>query len=285
MNIHTGLYHFRVSSQIEAVQRAANLIYGDAPASDSPLDFDVRLVFDSFIRRFIKPQVSFYSDQHSPFKPLPVSQAPAVLEWGMNWCIAAHEYSRLLIHSAVLVKNGKAIVFPALPGSGKSTLTAYLGLSGWHTYSDEMAIIDVKSCEVMPVFRPVCLKNNSIDLVKQWHPNAVVTPVCRDTQKGDVAHVKVLNWTEYQQLESVPIVAIVFPKYTANQPLKIYQLSMLDGFTAFSRNAFNYNVLGVDGFDAVSRIVRNCQHFEIYYDNVAEVDDFLTQDIIGGSHG
>lgn len=283
IDVNIGQYHFSVESKIEAVNNAIDIIYGDVPALDFPYDFKVRLVFESLVRRFIKPQISFYSDQHSPFKPLPVSQAPALLEWGMNWCVAAHEYSKLIIHSAVLVKNGKAILFPALPGSGKSTLTAYLGLSSWSTYSDEMAIIDPMTLEVSPLYRPVCLKNDSISLVKKWHPKAIFTPVCKDTQKGDVAHVKVMDWQNYTQLSPVPIVAVVFPKYDAQSDLTIFQLSDLEAFNVLSKNAFNYNVLGRDGFNTVDNIIRRTKNFEIRFNDVREVDAFLTEDVLGTS--
>jgi HprK-related kinase A len=282
-NINTGLYHFELLSDVATVNNAVEIIYGDVPESDQPVDFRVRLTFESLVRRFIKPQISFYSDQHSPFKPLPVSQAAALLEWGMNFCIVGNEYSKLLVHAAVLVKNGKAIVFPALPGSGKSTLTAFLGLSGWSTYSDEMAIINPDSGLVSPLYRPVCLKNDSISLVKQWHPSAPFTAISKDTQKGDVAHVKVLNWDQYIQLQPVPIVAIVFPKYQRDTELTIYQLNDTQAFNFLSKNSFNYNVLGRTGFDAVDNIVRNCKNFEINYNDLNEVDAFLTEDIIENS--
>ncbi|GAA0857945.1 HprK-related kinase A [Aliiglaciecola litoralis] len=278
--IDTGLYRFEFVSQVEKVNTAVELIYGDVPQTDKPVDFRIALKYDSLLRRVIKPQISFYADQHSPFKPLPSSQAAALLEWGMNWCIAAHDFTNLIIHAAVLVKNGKAIVLPAMPGSGKSTLTASLGLAGWHTYSDEMAIIDIHTGHVSALYRPVCLKNNSIDLIKKWYPQAVFTATNKDTQKGDVAHVKVLDWQDYQQLQPVPIVAIVFPKYQADTPLTIYQLDDLYAFNVLSKNAFNYNVLGRTGFETVDTIIRATQHFEIAYNDVKDVSDFLTEDII-----
>ncbi|MDO6694003.1 HprK-related kinase A [Aliiglaciecola sp. 3_MG-2023] len=279
--IDTGLYRFSLKSDVKHVSTVAKSLYSDSWDLDGPVDFSIRLVYESLLRRFIKPQISFYSDQHSPFKPLPISQAAAVLEWGMNWCIAAHEFERLLIHSAVLVKNGKAIIFPALPGSGKSTLTAHLGLSDWDIYSDEMAIIDTSTSMVNPLFRPVCLKNNSIDLIKAWHPEAYFSPICKDTQKGDVAHVKVLTWEQYQKFDKAQIVAVVFPKYVPESELKIYQLTQLDAFNTLSKNAFNYNVLGADGFDAVARVIKSCRLFEIEYSDLNEVNDFLSEDVIG----
>jgi HprK-related kinase A len=279
MRINCGQYQFDLETTDKNVQQAVQLVYGDAVESAEVADFKLRLTPGSMLRRLIKPQVSFYCDQHSPFKPLPLSQAYAVLEWGMNWCIAAHEYCHFLVHAAVLVKNGRAILFPALPGSGKSTLSAYLGLAGWTVYSDEMAMIDPQSLQVKPLFRPVCIKNNSIALVKGWHPDCVMTPVCRDTQKGDVAHVKVLNWQHYLELTPVPICAVVFPKYVAGSTLTIYQLTQLDAFAQLSRNAFNYNVLGAKGFELVNRLVRQAALFQVEYSDVTELDVFLTQEL------
>jgi HprK-related kinase A len=280
MRINCGQYQFDLATADKAVKQAVQLVYGDATVTDEVADFTLRLTPGSMLRRLIKPQISFYCDQHAPFKPLPVSQAYAVLEWGMNWCIAAHEYGRFLVHAAVLVKNDRAILLPAFPGSGKSTLSAYLGLSGWTVYSDEMAIIDPVTLQVQPLFRPVCLKNNSIALVQGWQPDCVMTPICRDTQKGDVAHVKVLSWQRYSQLTPVPVCAVVFPKYIAQSALTIYQLTQLDAFAQLSRNAFNYNVLGAQGFDLVNRIVRQAALFQVEYSDVAELDAFLTEELL-----
>jgi len=277
MQINCGQYRFDLTTTDNAVMRSVQLVYGDALLADAPADFAIGLDPGLWLRRWLKPQVNFRCDQHSPFKPLPLSQAYAVLEWGMNWCIAAHEYSRFLLHAAVLVKNNTAIICPALPGSGKSTLSAYLGLSGWSVYSDEMAVIDINSRQVLPLFRPVCLKNNSIDLLRSWHSDAVITPVCRDTQKGDVAHVKVLSWEHYQQLIPVPISAVVFPKYKQDAELVIYQLDQLDAFGQLSRNAFNYNVLGETAFDIVAALVSNAGLYQVEYSELTELALFFDE--------
>ncbi|MCF4010256.1 HprK-related kinase A [Rheinheimera sp. UJ63] len=277
MLINCGQYSFDLATSLPLIQKSANLIYGDAPVSGVISDFNLSLNASSLLRRFVKPQVSFLCDQHSPFKPLPLNQGYALLEWGMNWCIAAHEYTRFLIHSAVLVKNDKAILCPASPGSGKSTLSAYLGLSGWYVYSDEMAIIDMDEQRVLPMFRPVCLKNESISLLQSWHPSATVTPVCRDTQKGDVAHVKVLSWSQYQQLRPAPIAGLVFPRYKVGSDLKIYQLDQLDSFNQLSHNAFNYNVLGKSAFKAAAQIVGNAKSFEVEYSKLTDLALFFDE--------
>lgn len=277
MLINCGLYSFFLSTKISSVIHNVSLIYGDASTENSVADFHLSLTSESLFRRFIKRQVNFRCDQHSPFKPLPITQAYALLEWGMNWCVAAHDFSHFLLHSAVLVKNNQAILCPAAPGSGKSTLSAYLGLSDWFVYSDEMAIIDIETQKVKPIYRPVCLKNDSIALMKNWHPDAVITPVCRDTQKGDVAHVKVLSWHQYQQLSPVPIAALVFPKFIAGSDLKIYKLNQLDAFSELSRNAFNYNVLGETAFNIAADIVDSVGIYQVEYSDLVELATFFEE--------
>ena len=262
MLLDVGEYLFRIDSAPSVVKNNLQLMYGDA-ISDcnlTPADYTISLKNDSLLRKFLKPQVTFYLGSNSPFKPLPASQSYPVMEWGMNWCIAATDFNRLIVHAAVLVKNNKAIVFPATPGSGKSTLSAYFALSGWKLYSDEMAIIDLETLKVMPLFRPVCLKNESIFLVKEWFPQSIFTGTAKDTQKGDVAHLKINNFAEYKTFSPVDVVAIVFPKFQKNTETTPYKISKIAGFEKLAANSFNYNVLGDAGFKAGPKTSRRPKH-------------------------
>jgi HprK-related kinase A len=283
MYLNTGPYLFRVDSAPTIVQSNLALMYDDAFSleSENPADYIVSLKHDSLLRKIIKPQVTFYLGDNSPFKPLPASQSYPVMEWGMNWCIAATDFNHLIVHSAVLVKDGKAIIFPATPGSGKSTLSAYFSLSGWQLYSDEMAVIDISTLKVKPLFRPVCLKNQSISLVKSWFPQAVITAIAKDTKKGDVAHLKVQNFSEYQQKCAVDIIAVVFPKYDESVETIPYLLEKSAGFKKLAINCFNYNILGKTGFECIQRIIENTQQVDLNYQSLADVEELLKDEFIG----
>ncbi len=215
------------------------------------------------VRRFIKPIVQFESNFRVPFKPLPASQSYALLEWGLNWCLATGHFNHLLLHAAVLVKEGQAVLFPAMPGSGKSTLTAWLGLNGWSVYSDEMAVIDLHTGTVQPMYRPICLKNQSIDLIQKWSPDAVLTPVCHDTAKGSVAHLKAHNWQDFSTFSPA-----------------LYSVDKLQTFENFYTNAFNYHVLGQASFDILTRVVNQIQGFEVHYASLDFMSDFLTDELL-----
>lgn len=275
--INSGQFLFHLQSCPAFVLKPLRAMYGDQleDKPTGPADFRVSLLSDSMVRRFLRSQITFYSDQQAPFKPVPRSQAFPILEWGMNWCIAALDYTRLIVHAAVLEKDGRAVIFPAAPGSGKSTLSAYMAFNGWNLFSDEMAIIDFTNGRVSPLYRPLCLKNESIALVREWFPDAVMTDIARDTQKGDVAHVKALGWQRFQSLQSASVAAIVFPRYRSNSRLVVQGLEQLQAFRQFCSHAFNYNIVGRAGFEVISTLMNQTRQYSITYSDLADVREFL----------
>jgi len=282
--LYLSPFCFEVITDIPLVRENIKKIYAHALNSKADIaDYQVRSIQSSGIRRLVKPQARFFVDQQEPFQPLQLQQAYAMLEWGMNWCIASHEMQYVIIHSAVLAKDDKAILFPAPPGSGKSTLTAYLAFNGWRLLSDEMALIIPGTRTVQPFVRPICLKNRSIELAKSWFPDAVFSSVARDTHKGDVIHLSPPAASWQGATQTAEIVGIVFPRYEPNTELDIYALNQTQSFMQLATNAFNYGVIGTDGFNTLTAIIEQVPGFEICYNDVAAVDDFLQQEILSSA--
>jgi HprK-related kinase A len=279
LGIDIGIASFRVQSKLTDVRKIFYELYSDYSIIDStqPTDFQVCIAEPASLRRWYKPQINFSLDNYSPFLPLPRSQAYPLLEWGMNWCMAAHKHNYLLIHGAILEKNGEAIIFPAPPGSGKSTLCAYLANTGWRLLSDEMTVINIQTGLAHPFVRPICLKNNSIDLVKSWFPNVVVSNIARDTAKGDVAHVKPPEQSVRDIRNTTKVRAIVLPHFTPDKQLDVYALNKCESYQALSSNAFNEGILGVDGFNTMTRLIEQTDTVEIYYNDLEAVSEFLDE--------
>lgn len=283
LKIALSPFNFELMTDIPAVVENLQRIY---PATlfkqQANPDYHMCIGQSSGLRKFIKPQARFFVDQHEPFQPLQLQQAYAMLEWGMNWCIASHEMQYVIIHAAVLAKDDKAILFPAPPGSGKSTLTAYLAFNGWRLLSDEMALIVPYTNKVQPFVRPICLKNRSISLAKSWFPDAVFSSTAPDTHKGNVVHLSPPDSSWQAANQQAQIVAVVFPQYSEHVELDIYALNQTQAFMQLAKNAFNFGVIGEDGFKTLTAIMDQVPAFEVQYNALPAVAAFLEQEVLTG---
>jgi len=142
---------------------------------------------------------------------------------------------------------------PAPPGSGKSTLCAALICRGWRLLSDELCLIRLCDGAIIPLPRPVSLKNKSIDVIQSFQPSAIFSPRVFDTIKGTVAHMKATG----NSVEISHIAAkagwIIFPKYQQNTVTSLLPLSKARTFMRVAENSFNYSLLGHQGFQVLKK--------------------------------
>jgi hypothetical protein len=265
LQLATGPFTFRIASPLPDIARSLAKLYGEFQLSENPFaDFHVRIDSLKGPRRFYHPQAQFWVDDTPPFKPLPKDQAFAMLEWGMNWCIASHAHYYLMLHAAVLERNGHALIMPGDPGAGKSTLTAALMLDGWRLLSDEIALIDRDDGLLYGLARPVSLKNASIDIIRAHSAEAVLGDAARDTHKGTVAHLRPSSLS----LENIAVPAhprwVVFPRWKAGVAAHLTPHSKAAAFLHLASHAFNYSLLGALGFQRVAALMdaSDCWDFE-----------------------
>ncbi len=234
------------------------------------IDFHVRIAQPNLFRQLYKPQVQYYVDGKAPFKPLPLSQSFAFFEWGLNWVVASHIYHYLIIHAAVLERNGSVLVLCGEPGAGKSTLCAALSTRGWRLFSDEMAIIDLQTNQIIPFVRPISLKNKAIDIISKFAPDAVIGESFLDTAKGTVAHMKPPKDSVLQAKTTATGKWIVFPKYISGAETSLQALSKGETVIKLAGNSFNYNVQGGRGFESLCQLVEGSDCYRFEYSNLDE---------------
>jgi HprK-related kinase A len=276
MGLVTGPFRFHITSRQKRVVEGLHSLYADFELGDFDYaDFHVRLAHPRGIRRWLRPQIFFWLDDFSPFKPLPADHDFAQLEWGMNWCIAGHAHHYLMLHAAVLEKNGQAVILPGDPGAGKSTLTALLALSGWRLLSDEIALIDRDDGLVVPLARPVSLKNASIEVVRAFAPHAVIGAAARDTHKGTVAHLKPPGDSVARMHEKAEPRHIVFPRWRADAAAASSPHAKADAFIHAASHAFNYSLLGELGFKLTDQLLDRCDCRDFEYSRLSDALAFF----------
>jgi HprK-related kinase A len=254
-------------------------LHADYPIADPDAiaDFHVRLRPAPGLRRWLRPQVRFYADQSMPFQPLPANMALPALEWGINWCIATRANRFLMLHSAVLERQGRAMVFPAWPGHGKTTLSAGLMLRGWRLLSDEFGLLRPLTRTLVPLPRLLPLKNASIELIRGFSEEAVLGPTFPKTRKGDVAHLKPTRESVERDKETAEASLIVFPRWQKDAKLRLESMKKSQAFLMLATNAFNYEVLGESAFRSVERLIRECPCYSFVYSDLDEAVTALSQ--------
>jgi HprK-related kinase A len=272
LRLRTGEFVTCIRSAIPRVADGIALLYGEYPLADDAgfTDFYVNLNRSSGLRHWWRPQVLFDYDGAEPFTPLPLNQAFPMLEWGMNWCVTSRVHSCLVIHAALIEKNGRAAILPAPPGSGKSTLCAALIHRGWRLLSDELTLVRLDTGELTGLARPVSLKNASIDLIRAWAPEAVFTPPVLDTVKGTVAHMKAPSESIARAGEPASPAWIVFPRYVAGAAPELAPIPKARAFMRVAENAFNYSLLGKAGFEATARLIDRSASFDFSYSRLED---------------
>jgi HprK-related kinase A len=280
--LHTGPLTARIQTLLPDVASYLQVVYAHHPYSVAPdfADFHVQVRTPRNLRRWFRRQAEFVIDGDAPFEPLPRDQAPALLEWGLNWSIAASSHQWLTIHAASLERGGRAVILPAPPGSGKSTLCAALALRNWRLLSDELTLLEPESLHARALARPVNLKNASIDLMRAFEPAARWGPVAFDTTKGRVTHMCPPRASVDRVLEPAVPRWIVFPRFVPGAEPLLSPRSKVQTFNHFAQNAFNYSILGELGFDTVGRLVDQCDCYDFSYsrlDDALEVFDWLAE--------
>ena len=280
VNVRIGSFNVSLTTKIDLVIENFYFLYSHFSllSDDDFIDFRIQLKRPKNIRYFFRPQVEFYLDEYRPFKPLPLDQSMAFFEWGLNYAIAQQAHQYLIIHAAVLEKNGKVLVFPGIPGAGKSTLCSALSHHGWRLFSDEQALISPDGKTVTPVCRPICLKNESIDVIRQFCPSAQFGDLFLDTKKGDISHVKPPLESVLNLDQTAEIAAIIFPRFVKEDIETSLEPTEKGGaFIELINHSFNYNLLGLQGFKVATKVIEQHSVYRFRYHNLDEALTLFNQ--------
>lgn len=269
----------RLQSPLAVLHRSTQLLYGafELMDDDTVPDFVIRVDGTGGWRRLLRRQSMAYIDTPPPYAPLPERLAAIMFEQALNWCVATRTFTHLILHSAVVAREGRAVILPGQSGQGKSTLCAALVARGWRHLSDEFALLDPDSLAITAHPRPISLKNRSIGVVEAWAPDLTLSPAHEGTPKGTIAYVPPSR--DAVEAASVPAMpaAVVYPRFDADAKPGLDPMGKAAAFIALTACSVNYREFGEAGFGALSRLVDGVPVFAATYPDTQSAVALLEQ--------
>ncbi|HVQ76864.1 MAG TPA: HprK-related kinase A [Candidatus Binatia bacterium] len=274
ISLDTGPFLIRIKTAIGELADEVRFLYGEFPVlpDGGITHFRLELRRPAGLRRWWRPQVFSLFDGERRFEPMPLALAIPTLEWSLNWCVAANAHHHVMVHSAVLERDGRALLLPGTPGAGKSTLCAALAHRGWRLLSDEFALLRPADSQLVSWPRPISLKGPSIDLIRAFAPDARLGRTIPGTPKGPVAHLRPPSASVQRARDRAEPAWVVFPTYRAGEPARLTPLSRARAFYRLAQFSFNYELLGPPGFETLSRAIDGCDTYDFTY---SKLDDAL----------
>jgi HprK-related kinase A len=271
-SVRIGPVGFRIGSLWPQPLRALAALYRDYPKPHDDIpDFTVRLEADRPWRRWIKPSVAIHGDYILPeAAPLALRHGLLAAEMGMNLQMALGQRRYLLLHAAVVEREGRALVLTGESGAGKSTLAALLGERGWRLMGDEFALLDPATGLLHAFPRAISLKNKAVELFPDAEPLRW-GPVLDDTPKGMIRHLKPRADAVARIDEPAKPALLLFPRFGFEKAVR--EIGAAEVFVRLTQASTNYVALGEPGFTALTRFISETPARAIDYpDGPAGID-------------
>ena len=278
LTLDYGAAFVRLRCPIASFAQTLRVVYGSfrlMPSAEGLADYHVRLHRGRGTRSFLRPQSRFLIDGVEPFDPFPASSALPLFEWGVNWCFGQRANQYVLLHAGALALDDRAVIMAAPPGSGKSTLAAALMLRGFRLLSDEFGVLRPETGDLIPMLKPVALKNQSVEVIRSFSEDAVIGPLFTGTRKGDVAHLAPNDASVDSVHRPAHPKLVLFPTYESGARLDARRLPGEEAFARLAFNSFNYHLLGPVGFEAIARVIESCPAYHIRYSQFDEAIEWV----------
>ena len=163
----------------------------------------------------------------------------------------------LVLHAAAAEHEGHALLFPAAPGSGKSTLVAGLIRAGLRYLTDDAAAVDLQSLRVRPYPKPIAIEPGSQDVLRDLEPSSAPAGAGRAWQ------VPVSAIRGGSVADAAPPSFVVAPRYQAGAVTSLVPMRPAEAVMVLAENSFNLLSHGQVGLEALALVVQRSQCYRL----------------------
>jgi hypothetical protein len=202
------------------------------------------------------------------------------VEWALNWEVVRRMDSFLQLHAGVMERDGVGVVFPASPGSGKTTLCAGLLSRGWRFLSDEFALIDGEGM-IHPYPKALCIKEGSFVVMEHLGLPMVSPRRYRKGKKGRVAYVNPRVVGHEGIGERCRLRHVVFPKFEEGATPRLRSITRGETGFELAQLSFNLRKKGNRGMEMLMGALQRADCHRLVSGDIDATCDLLERSLDG----
>ncbi len=234
-------------------------------------------------RYHLTKRFSVYGDGERRFSLRRIEEIVPHVEWAVNWQIVKTLRPYLQFHAGVMKKNGLGFMFPASPGSGKTTLCAGLIAHGWSYLSDEFALIG-EDGRLHPYPKALCVKEGAFDVVSHLRLPSLSPYRYKKGSKGRVAYLSPSKIGRSCIGDACQLGYVIFPTYVKGADPSLEQMSRGEAAFLLTKYAFNLERFGSHGMQLLTGAIRNAQCYRLTSGEI-QATCRLMNDLVNGNAG
>jgi hypothetical protein len=214
----------------------------------------------------------------------------AWLLWHISQAVVEANGEYLLIHAAAVEAAIGAVVLPAAPNAGKTTLTVALIRAGFDYLTDEVVALSAESERVLPFPRPLTVEAASLaalaDLdpaASSWAADPEVPAISSpEDDPTDWWHVPAAGIRPAPFGRPSPPRVVVFPRYQPGVPTRLEPIGTAEAVLELATNTFNLDRHGGQGLALLARVAERCSCFRLDVSELGEACRLLLT-VTGGT--
>lgn len=179
----------------------------------------------------------------------------------------------MTVHASAITNGQKTILFPAEPGSGKTTMAALLQDRGYKLVSDDFVPID-RGAYAYPFPIAMSIKQGAAAVLASIFPDLEQTPLNFITPEKIVRYVSPGKNLDFDN-QSFPVKEFVFIRYDQTVDYELKKLDQIAGVKLLLEQAWVSSTVGTPEilFDCLTK----WSFFQLTYSNNAKAIDAVTK--------
>ena len=268
-----GVIDIAITSELPGVLSEYTELYHQCriPRSDRAINLSVHRERSRYTlgRRYV-----IRGDGERMFSVRKLEEVLPHLEWAVNWRIVKEFHSYLQLHSGVVQRNGAGFVFPASPGSGKTTLCCGLLARGWKYLSDEFALIDPQG-NLHPYPKALCVKEGSFSVVEGLSLPQLSPYQYKKGAKGRVAYLSPSDIGPQCVSDVCPLRYVVFPTYREGAEPSLQRITRGEAAFQVTQLSFNFQKYGPEAMGLLTNAIRSADCYRLTSGEINKTCDLM----------